>query len=238
MSKKRLVEPKLPLFSLDIPKHKIIQIISPATPRSVNRTGSFSYFHYLTLHNFFIFIVSSIERICLTKEALLSDVNLVKIILNDDKEKAEHNTIVDLLRNDLSRVAKNVVVKRFRYIDKIKSNRGNLLQISSEIEGDLGDAYLDEIGTIIFKLLPTGSVSGAPKNATLDIIRNAEQQARGYYTGVAGYFDGNSFNSFVLIRFIEQENDRLYFRSGGGITAMSNAEKEYHEMLQKVYLPF
>lgn len=171
-----------------------------------------------------------------TIEADIKDAE--QIILNDDKEKAEHNTIVDLLRNDLSRVAKNVVVKRFRYIDKIKSNRGNLLQISSEIEGDLGDAYLDEIGTIIFKLLPTGSVSGAPKNATLDIIRNAEQQARGYYTGVAGYFDGNSFNSFVLIRFIEQENDRLYFRSGGGITAMSNAEKEYHEMLQKVYLPF
>ena len=171
-----------------------------------------------------------------TIEADIKDAE--QIILNDDKEKAEHNTIVDLLRNDLSRVANNVVVKKFRYIEKIKSNRGNLLQLSSEIEGDLGCEYLDEIGTIIFKLLPAGSVSGAPKNATLDIIRNAEQQTRGYYTGVAGYFDGTSFNSFVLIRFIEQNNGRLYFRSGGGITAMSSSEKEYREMLQKVYLPF
>ena len=161
-----------------------------------------------------------------------------QIILNDEKEKAEHNTIVDLLRNDLSRVAKNVVVKKFKYIDNIKSNRGNILQVSSEIEGALGDTYLDDIGTIIFKLLPAGSVSGAPKSATLDIIRKAEQQARGYYTGIAGYFDGTSVNSFVLIRFIEQANGKLYFRSGGGITAMSNAEKEYREMLQKVYLPF
>lgn len=161
-----------------------------------------------------------------------------QIILNDEKEKAEHNTIVDLLRNDISRVAKNVVVKNFRYIDNIKSNRGNILQVSSEIEGTLGNTYFDEIGSIIFKLLPAGSISGAPKSATLDIIRKAERQIRGYYTGIAGFFDGNSFNSFVLIRYIEQENGKLYFRSGGGITAMSNAEKEYREMLQKVYLPF
>lgn len=171
-----------------------------------------------------------------TIEADIKDAE--QIILNDDKEKAEHNTIVDLLRNDLSRVSENVIVKRFRFINKILNNRGNLLQVSSEIEGTLSNSYLDDIGTIIFKLMPAGSVSGAPKNATMDIIRNAEQQVRGYYTGVAGYFDGNSFNSFILIRFIEQENSKLYFRSGGGITAMSDAEKEYREVLQKVYMPF
>ena len=159
-------------------------------------------------------------------------------ILNDDKEKAEHNTIVDLLRNDISRVAENVSVSRFRYIDKIKSNRGSLLQVSSMIEGLLNDTYLEELGSIIFKLLPAGSVSGAPKKATLDIICNAEQQARSYYTGVSGYFDGKSLNSFVLIRYIEQENSKLYFRSGGGITAKSKAEKEYREVIQKIYLPF
>lgn len=161
-----------------------------------------------------------------------------QLILNDEKEKAEHNTIVDLLRNDLSRVSEDVVVKKFRYVDKIKSNRANLLQLSSEIEGKLGSTYLNEIGSIIFKLLPAGSVSGAPKRATLDIIKIAEQKRRGYYTGVAGYFDGKSLNSFVLIRFIEQENGKFYFRSGGGITAMSNAENEYREIIQKVYLPF
>lgn len=161
-----------------------------------------------------------------------------QIILNDEKEKSEHNTIVDLLRNDLSRVAWDVVVKRFRYIDRVNSSRGSLLQVSSEIVGTLGNSYLNEVGSAIFKLLPAGSVSGAPKDATIDIIRKAEQQTRGFYTGVAGYFDGESLNSFVLIRFIERENSELYFRSGGGITAMSVAENEYREAIQKVYLPF
>jgi para-aminobenzoate synthetase component 1 len=164
--------------------------------------------------------------------------NSEQIILNDEKEKSEHNTIVDLLRNDLSRVAWDVVVKRFRYIDRVNSSRGSLLQVSSEIVGTLGNSYLNEVGSVIFKLLPAGSVSGAPKDATIDIIRKAEQQTRGFYTGVAGYFDGESLNSFVLIRFIERENSELYFRSGGGITAMSVAENEYREAIQKVYLPF
>lgn len=161
-----------------------------------------------------------------------------QIILNNEKEKAEHNTIVDLLRNDLSKVAENVFVKRFRYIDRVNSNRGSLLQVSSEIVGTLGDSYLDEIGSVIFKLLPAGSVSGAPKDATIDIIRKAEQIDRGYYSGISGYYDGKSMNSFVLIRFIEQVESNLFFRSGGGITAMSVAENEYREAIQKVYLPF
>lgn len=182
--------------------------------------------------------------------------NANEIIINDEKEKAEHSTIVDLLRNDLAYVADKVSLKRFRYIERLngrkglsgdndlgtKSNvdsrRGSLLQVSSEIEGTLDENYLSNIGTIIFKLLPAGSVSGAPKRATLNIIREAEQQKRGFYTGVAGYFDGNFLNSFVLIRFIEQENSSLFFRSGGGITAMSNSDKEYREALQKIYLPF
>ena len=164
--------------------------------------------------------------------------NAKEIILNDVKEKAEHSTIVDLLRNDLARVADKVTLKRFRYIDELNGSNGSLLQVSSEIEGTLNENYLSNIGTTIFKLLPAGSVSGAPKRATLDIIRKAEQLKRGFYTGVAGYFDGNTLNSFVLIRYIEQESDTLFFRSGGGITAMSDSGKEYREALQKVYLPF
>jgi len=53
-----------------------------------------------------------------------------------------------------------------------------------------------------------------------------------------GYFDGHNFESAVMIRFIEQENDGLVFKSGGGITALSNAESEYQEVINKVYLPF
>ena len=161
-----------------------------------------------------------------------------KTVMNDKKEEAEHNTIVDLLRNDLSLVAQDVHVSRFRYIDELKTNKGEILQVSSEIVGTLPNEYMSEIGTIIFSLLPAGSVSGAPKEATLKLIGKAENSPRGYYTGVAGYFDGANLDSFVLIRFIEQNEKGLVFRSGGGITARSDMKKEYLESLQKVYLPF
>ncbi|MCF6185579.1 MAG: aminodeoxychorismate synthase component I, partial [Bacteroidales bacterium] len=74
------------------------------------------------------------------------------IILNDRKETAEHYTIVDLIRNDLNQIAKNVKVVRFRYIDKIRTNRKNLLQLSSEISGELPADYYKNIGTILDKL--------------------------------------------------------------------------------------
>lgn len=164
--------------------------------------------------------------------------NAEQLILNDFKETAEHNTIVDLIRNDLSMVADNVRVERFRYIDRIKSRDREILQVSSEITGDLNDDYHSHLGDIIFKLLPAGSISGAPKAATVDLIRSAEREDRGYYTGIFGYYDGTDFDSAVLIRFIEQEGNRMYFRSGGGITAYSKCEDEYQEVLNKIYFPF
>lgn len=159
-------------------------------------------------------------------------------LLADFKETAEHSTIVDLIRNDLSRIATRVRVNRFRYIDTLATHKGDILQASSEIEGTLPHDYLSRIGTLFFELLPAGSVSGAPKDATLRIIREAEGEPRGFYTGVAGYFDGERLDACVLIRYIEQNNDRLFFRSGGGITAHSTCESEYREVIQKVYLPF
>lgn len=164
--------------------------------------------------------------------------NAEEIILNDPKEMAEHSTIVDLLRNDVSRIATSVKVNRFRYIDKLITNNGSLLQVSSEIEGKLPDGYCNQLGTLFFKLLPAGSVSGAPKEATLRLIHEAEKEPRGFYTGVGGYFDGNKLESFVLIRYIEKSGPQLYFRSGGGITANSDVRKEYDEAIQKVYLQF
>ena len=163
--------------------------------------------------------------------------NAKEIILNDQKELAEHVTIVDLIRNDLSRVASDVVVKRFRYTEKIRTNQKDLLQVSSEICGRLPYYYHSTIGSIIISLLPAGSVSGAPKNKTLQIIREAEKEKRGYYTGVVGYFDGKNLDSGVMIRFIEQNKDRFYYRSGGGITSQSKSESEYQEAIDKIYVP-
>ncbi len=158
-------------------------------------------------------------------------------ILNDPKELAEHCTIVDLLRNDLSMVSSGVRLHRFRYIDHIQTSERNLLQVSSEIVGDLEDDYEDHIGDIIGRLLPAGSISGAPKKKTIEIIRAAEGEDRGYYTGVFGIFDGSQLDSAVMIRYIEQNTDGYIYRSGGGITHMSDCTDEYQELLQKIYVP-
>lgn len=158
-------------------------------------------------------------------------------ILNDRKETAEHNTIVDLLRNDLSMVAKDIHVSRFRYIDEVQTHEKTLLQVSSEISGKLPSDYHSNIGTIIATLLPAGSISGAPKQKTIEIIKESEIDNRGYYTGVFGFFDGQNLDSAVMIRYIEQKNNQMIFRSGGGITVFSEPEKEYQEMIDKVYVP-
>lgn len=163
--------------------------------------------------------------------------NAVEILKNDSKEKAEHATIVDLIRNDLNRVASRVRVERYRYFERIETGRGALIQSSSHIQGALPEGYESKLGDIIFDLLPAGSISGAPKKKTVEIIQEAEQYSRGYYTGVFGVFDGKHLESAVAIRFIEKEGDQLYYKSGGGITSFSDVAAEYKELIDKVYLP-
>ena len=160
-----------------------------------------------------------------------------KKILSDAKEMAEHVTIVDLIRNDLSSVAEKVEVARFRYVEQIATAQKNLLQVSSEIRGALPPDYRNRLGTILAAMLPAGSICGAPKRKTLEIIRTAEMEGRGYYTGIVGLFDGSRFDSGVMIRFIEKSGGRMYYRSGGGITALSVMKTEYQEAIDKVYVP-
>ncbi len=160
------------------------------------------------------------------------------VLKSDRKELAEHNTIVDLIRNDLSTVANQVLVERFRYIDRIKSNKNDLLQMSSQINGQLPENYHEQIGSIIMRMLPAGSITGAPKKKTVEIIKHAEQYDRGYYTGIFGVFDGKNLDSCVLIRYLEQQKNQLIFKSGGGITFQSQCESEYQELVKKVYVPF
>ena len=160
-----------------------------------------------------------------------------KKILADKKELAEHVTIVDLIRNDLSQVASNVTVNRFRYVEEVRTRSRNLLQVSSEISGELDRNYVASMGDILLKLLPDGSVTGAPKPKTVEIIKAVEENPRGFYTGVFGYFDGNSLDSGVMIRFIEKKGNKYFYRSGGGITTQSVVELEYQEAIDKVYVP-
>ena len=166
-----------------------------------------------------------------------STTNAKEKILNDKKELAEHVTIVDLIRNDLSQVASQVNVKRFRYIDEVRTEDKVLYQVSSEICGELASSYETHLGDIVLKLLPAGSVSGAPKPKTLELIETVEDGRRGYYTGVCGVYNGDQLDSGVMIRYIEKTNDRYLYRSGGGITTQSDLVSEYQEVIDKVYVP-
>ncbi len=163
--------------------------------------------------------------------------NAKKVLLEDEKEICEHNTIVDLMRNDLSMIAKNVKVKKYRYVQKIKTNSGEILQTSSKIKAKMRKGWQQSLGEDFLKLLPAGSICGAPKEKTLQIIQEVESYKRGYYSGVFGIFDGVSLKSAVMIRFIERQKDSFVFKSGGGITTQSRLEDEYNELLQKIYIP-
>ena len=193
--------------------------------------------------------------------------NAEKLLMEDRKEAAEHATIVDLIRNDLSRVAEDVRVDKYRYVDVLHTNKGDILQTSSEISGRLPEDYPHHLGEILDAQLPAGSITGAPKDKTMQIIQEAEGYDRGFYTGIMGIYDQGELNSAVMIRFIEEEtspvdfeadgeknfkakegkasegkepkaNRKLYFKAGGGITSKSDCRKEYEEVIQKIYLPF
>ena len=197
-----------------------------------------------------------------TLDASLPDAE--KQLMEDEKEAAEHATIVDLIRNDLSRVAEDVRVDKYRYIDVLHTNKGDILQTSSEISGRLPEDYRNHLGEILAAQLPAGSITGAPKAKTMQIIHEAEGYDRGFYTGIMGIYDQGELNSAVMIRFIEEETlpknmgeeketlpmnagegkageakeRRLFFKAGGGITSKSECRKEYEEVIQKIYLPF
>lgn len=160
-----------------------------------------------------------------------------ELILADEKERAEHVTIVDLIRNDLSMIAEKVTVPDFRYIETLRTNQADLLQVSSKISGKVRGNLLSKVGDLMFKLLPAGSISGAPKPQTVEIINEAETHDRGFYTGICGIFDGENLDSGVMIRFVEERGGKQYFKSGGGITYFSDPVKEYQEYISKIYLP-
>lgn len=158
-------------------------------------------------------------------------------ILNNKKEMAEHVMVVDLLRNDLSIVASDVKVEEFRYVQELQAGDKKLLQVSSHISGNIGDEWHVRIGDILKSLLPAGSISGAPKKSTIEIIQDTEEYERGYFSGVFGIYDGKKLDSGVMIRFIQKSEEGYVYKSGGGITLDSDAKLEYNELLDKIYLP-
>ena len=119
----------------------------------------------------------------------------------------------------------------------LHTNKGDILQTSSEVSGQLPADYRRNIGDILAAQLPAGSITGAPKDKTVAIISQAEGYKRGFYTGVMGVYDNGELNSAVMIRFIEQDQSGMYFKAGGGITWMSDCRKEYEEVIQNHSYP-
>lgn len=220
------------------------KIISDVTPKSVYQKA-FAPYKLLYKDNFVCFSPECFVKI---KDGHIYsypmkgtiDANLpnaADILLNNTKEQQEHHTIVDLIRNDLSMVAKEVTVTKFRYLEKIKTAKGEIYQTSTEIRGKLQKNWEKNFGELLLKMLPAGSISGAPKPQTLKIIKETENYDRGFYTGIFGIFDGNAIDSAVAIRFIEKINGEFWYKSGGGITHQSNVKEEYIELINKIYIP-
>ena len=149
---------------------------------------------------------------------------------NDEKNRSEHVMIVDLLRNDLGRICQygSVKVDELFQVEPYKT----LLQMTSTCSGLLKNGMTPS--QVFASLFPSGSITGAPKRKTMEIIRELEHHARGIYTGAIGYFgpDGEAcFN--VAIRTVQLQNGRVTMGVGGGITADSKPDEEFEECLLK-----
>lgn len=187
----------------------------------------------------FLQISDGVVCSCPMKGTIMADnENAEQQLLDDKKELYEHYTIVDLIRNDMAMIASNIQVDAFRYVESIQTQNGVILQTSSKISGTLPDNWPAKLGDILLDVIPAGSVSGAPKARTVEIIDHVELSPRGFYTGVMGVYQQGRVDSCVIIRYLEKsENGHFYYRSGGGITSLSNAHDEYNELLTKIYVP-
>ena len=162
------------------------------------------------------------------------------VLLNNSKEYDEQVRICRLMKQELSAVSHNINIDKFRYFTKVQTVKGDIWQTSSQISGILKPEYNGKNwGDLFEKLLPAGSISGTPKEDTVKLLREVENEQRGFYSGIFIHFDGKICRSYVLIRFVGRDkNGNLYYHSGGGITPKSEPLHEYEELKKKVYLTF
>ncbi len=157
------------------------------------------------------------------------DEELAGKLAKDEKENAEHVMLVDLARNDLSRVCNEVKVTRFCEVQYFS----HVIHLVSEVKGKISE------NTNPFELLgatfPAGTLSGAPKYKAMQLIDEFEKDARGYYGGCIGFIGFNgSINHAIMIRtFLSKENN-LISRAGAGIVAASNPSSELQEVTNKL----
>ena len=158
------------------------------------------------------------------------DLALEKGLLADEKERAEHNMLVDLGRNDIGKISKigTVNVEKYMCIERFSL----VMHIGSTVTGQIRDDRdaVDAVDAI----LPAGTLSGAPKFRACQIIQELEQSKRGIYGGAIGYLDfAGNLDTCIAIRLAFSKNGKVFVRSGAGIVADSVPEKEYRECIQK-----
>ena len=159
----------------------------------------------------------------------VTDEALAEKLSKDAKETAEHTMLVDLARNDLSRMCTDVVVTRFSEIQYFS----HVIHLVSEVKGNVKKS------TNPFELLgvtfPAGTLSGAPKYKAMQLINEFENDPRSFYGGCIGFvgFDG-SINHAIMIRTFLSKGNNLIYRAGAGIVAASNPESELQEVNNKL----
>ena len=158
------------------------------------------------------------------------DKELEAELLADEKELAEHNMLVDLGRNDLGKISKfgTVQVEKLHSIERFS----HVMHIGSTVRGEIADGK-DALNAVE-AVLPAGTLSGAPKIRACQLIAELENNKRGIYGGAIGYIDftGN-MDTCIAIRIVYKKNGKVFVRSGAGIVADSDPEKEYEECLNK-----
>jgi anthranilate synthase component 1 len=149
---------------------------------------------------------------------------------SDEKERAEHAMLVDLERNDLGKVSEygSVTVDEYRRIDRYSE----VFHLVSEVTGRLADGY--DLGDAVGAVFPGGTITGAPKPRTMEIIDELEERRRGPYTGsmAAVGFDGRATLN-IIIRTLVRHGDEYHLRVGGGVVHDSVPDREYEETLAK-----
>jgi para-aminobenzoate synthetase component 1 len=174
-------------------------------------------------------IKGTIQRNLQNREA---DLQLVEDLKKSEKDKSENVMVVDLVRNDLSKVCKEGSVKVSELFGIYSFPQVH--QMISTIEGELDENIL--FSSILKACFPMGSMTGAPKKRVMELIEQYEKTKRGLYSGAVGYIDPNGdFDFNVVIRSIlyNANNEYLGYQVGGGITFYSDPEKEYDECLLK-----
>ena len=159
------------------------------------------------------------------------DKTLAKKLLDDPKEQAEHKMLVDLHRNDLGRVAKFGTVNVSRFMDIKKFS--HVQHISSEITGIISNSQ--NAFSALASCFPAGTLSGAPKYESMEIINRNEKEARGPYGGALGFFGFNGDCEFAIpIRSLFASGEKAYAQACGGVVYDSTPKKEYEEVMLKL----